>query len=66
MISKRKELQMGTLAENKANALKQARLTQKQNGEINKKTRRKRFQSKPLSTCLACEVNLSIAEIFLT
>ena len=57
---------MGTLAENKANALKQARLTQKQNGEINKKTRRKRFQSKPLSTCLACEVNLSIAEIFLT
>ena len=63
---------MGTLAEDKANALKQARLTQKQNGEINKKNKKKEIpieiviDMKSLSTCLACEVNLSIAEIFLT
>lgn len=49
MISKRKELQMGTLAEDKANALKQARLTQKQNGEINKKNKKKEI---PIETVI--------------
>ena len=32
---------MGTLAEDKAKALKQARLERKQNGEINKKDKKK-------------------------
>ena len=49
MISKRKELNMGTLAEDKAKALKQARLTQKQENKVTKKDKPKEI---PIETVI--------------
>lgn len=49
MISNRKELNMGTLAEDKAKALKQARLERKQNRVVTKKDKPKEI---PIETVI--------------
>jgi len=44
MISNRKKLNMGTLAEDKAKALKKARLERKQENKVTKKDKTKEIQ----------------------